>query len=131
MILQGKKSNFKLIFRNEILNPHIFFVYKRYKEKSQQYIRKAKLYKNMIWIFYIRGKSWILYRIGSIPSILKKFHFNFSRYEKYVDSNGNISDEDLTNLIYEIIRLWPPFFGGLRVAQMDFCYGPYCVPKGK
>ena len=63
-------------------------------------------------------------------SILKKFHFNFSRYEKYVDSNGNISDEDLTNLIYEIIRLWPPFFGGLRVAQMDFCYGPYCVPKG-
>ena len=77
MILQGKKSNFKLIFRNEILNPHIFFVYKRYKEKSQQYIRKAKLYKNMIvWIFYIRGKSWVLYRIGSTLYI-KKVSFQF------------------------------------------------------
>ena len=77
MILPGKKSNSKLIFRNESLNPHIFFVYKRYKEKSQQYIRKAKLYKNMIWIFYIRGKSWVLYRIGTITLYIKKVSFQF------------------------------------------------------
>ena len=76
MILQGKKSNFKLIFRNENLNLHLFFVYKRFKEKSQQCIKKAKLYKNMIWIFYIRGKSWVLYRIGSTIYI-KKVSFQF------------------------------------------------------
>ena len=52
-------------------------------------------------------------------------------YDQYVDKDTNdISDEDLENILLEAVRLWPPFFGGLRVANEDFDLGDYHVPKG-
>jgi len=105
----------------------------RLESKSSDFLKEAfensdddrETFKNNILLFTC---ALIPKAVGSLLSSFMDTSILW--YEKYVDSNGNISDEDLTNLIYEIIRLWPPFFGGLRVAQMDFCYGPYCVPKG-
>ena len=75
-------------------------------------------------MFIIVGNASNKIYLSKIQSLADKLNVSLSIHE-------NISDEDLTNLIYEIIRLWPPFFGGLRVAQLDFHFGPYCVPKGK
>ena len=52
-------------------------------------------------------------------------------YEKFVNCDGDVSEENLSNIFMEIIRLWPPFFGGLRVAKKDMNLGNFCVPQGK
>ena len=52
-------------------------------------------------------------------------------HEKCVNLDGVISKENLSNIFLEIIRLWPPFFGGLRVAKQDMNLGSFCVPQGK
>lgn len=51
-------------------------------------------------------------------------------YDEYVDESQSIKDEDLDNILLEIVRLWPPFIGGLRVANCDIELGDYHVPKG-
>ncbi len=52
-------------------------------------------------------------------------------YDKIVDKDSlEEAGEDLENVLLEIVRLWPPFFGGLRVAEEDFDLGSYHVPKG-
>ena len=47
-----------------------------------------------------------------------------------MDFEGSISSEDLTNIFNEVLRLWPPFFGGLRVAKKDIELGNFHVPEG-
>lgn len=51
-------------------------------------------------------------------------------YPKYVDANGRISEEDVRITLLEILRLWPPFVGGFRVAKCDTAIEDYLVPKG-
>ena len=41
-----------------------------------------------------------------------------------------MSEENLSNVFLEIVRLWPPFFGGLRVAKEDMDLGSFHVPQG-
>ena len=41
-----------------------------------------------------------------------------------------MSEENLSNIFLEIVRLWPPFFGGLRVAKEDMDLGSFHVPQG-
>ena len=51
-------------------------------------------------------------------------------YTKFVDESGTIEDSSLEAILLEVIRLWPPFIGGLRVATCDTVLGEYHVPKG-
>jgi len=51
-------------------------------------------------------------------------------HEKLVNSEGVMSKENLSNIFLEIVRLWPPFFGGLRVAKEDMDLGSFHVPQG-
>ena len=52
-------------------------------------------------------------------------------YEKFVDeATGDIESENLSAIFYEVLRLWPPFFGGLRVAKKDMELGSFHVPEG-
>ena len=51
--------------------------------------------------------------------------------EKYVNEAGEIKEDDLENILLEILRLFPPFFGSLRVATDDFDLGDFHVEKGK
>ena len=51
-------------------------------------------------------------------------------HEKFVNSEGVMSEENLSNIFLEIVRLWPPFFGGLRVAKEDMNLGSFHVPQG-
>ncbi len=41
-----------------------------------------------------------------------------------------MKDEDVENILLEILRLFPPFFGCFRVATNDFDLGEFHVPKG-
>ena len=53
-------------------------------------------------------------------------------HPRYVDQNTHeISDGDLENILYEILRLWPPFVGSFRVAETDSdLAGQFHIPKG-
>ncbi len=42
----------------------------------------------------------------------------------------DISEEDLTAVLLEVMRLYPPFVGSLRVAETDATVGDFLVPKG-
>ncbi len=51
-------------------------------------------------------------------------------HEKYVTEDGQISDQDLELVLLEILRLFPPFFGCLRIATEDFDLDDVHVSKG-
>ncbi len=52
-------------------------------------------------------------------------------YPRFVDAHtGRISEESLCNVLREVIRLWPPFPGSLRVAKRNTQVGDFPVPKG-
>ena len=39
--------------------------------------------------------------------------------QRYVSEEGDISEEDLTCVLLEVQRLYPPFFGGRRLVTRD------------
>ena len=39
-----------------------------------------------------------------------------------------ISDEELSDIFLEVLRLYPPFIGSFRIADEDFVIGDHCVP---
>ena len=39
-----------------------------------------------------------------------------------------ISDEELSDIFLEVLRLYPPFIGSFRVADEDLVIGDHCVP---
>ncbi|CAM1317759.1 Uncharacterised protein g6833 [Pycnogonum litorale] len=66
----------------------------------------------------------------ALSSILTSFILSRSLWEKHICEDGSISDEDLTCILTEIYRLWPPFIGGRRVAQRDTTVDGYKIPEG-
>lgn len=46
------------------------------------------------------------------------------------DTGTILSKEHLNHVLLECLRLWPPFVGGLRVAERDTELGRYHIPKG-
>ena len=52
-------------------------------------------------------------------------------YQKYVDKDGEMKEEDLENILLEVLRLFPPFFGCLRVATDELELADFQVQKGK
>ncbi|KAF0294237.1 putative cytochrome P450 120 [Amphibalanus amphitrite] len=51
--------------------------------------------------------------------------------ERYVSDDGDISDDDLTCVLLEVQRLYPPFFGGRRLVTRDAQVGEYLVSRGQ
>jgi len=51
-------------------------------------------------------------------------------YDKHVCDNGDIEEAALESLLLEVIRLWPPFVGGLRVVTKEIELGDFHIPKG-
>jgi cytochrome P450 len=47
-----------------------------------------------------------------------------------VDEDGTISDESLTNVLLEVLRMYPPFLGGRRVAKRETTLDNFAIPKG-
>ena len=39
-----------------------------------------------------------------------------------------ISDEELSDIFLEVLRLYPPFIGSFRIADEDFVIGENCAP---
>ncbi len=67
----------------------------------------------------------------AVASILASFIDSAHLWrEKFVNDDGEIDDEDLDCVYKEVLRLWPPFVGGLKVAKEDVNIGGYEVPKG-
>lgn len=92
-------------------------------EKSENVMSKEVLMNNVL-----------LFTCALIPKALASLLTSFMDtsllwHDKFV-KNGTISDEALANILLEVMRLWPPFFGGLRVTQKQVDLGEFHVPEG-
>ena len=116
----------------EAKNKLLDIIEERLESKSSEFLKEVlettnhdrETLKNNILLFTC---ALIPKAVGSIMSSF--IDASSLWYDKYVN-DGTITDQDLTNILYEVIRLWPPFFGNLRVAQKDFDLGEYHVPQG-
>ncbi len=51
-------------------------------------------------------------------------------YDRYVTRDGSVDEADLEAVLLEVIRLWPPFVGGLKGTLEDIELGDFHIPKG-
>ena len=51
-------------------------------------------------------------------------------YDRHVSDDGDIDDAALETLLLEVVRLWPPFVGGLKAVTREIELGDFHVPKG-
>ena len=51
-------------------------------------------------------------------------------HDRHVDEDGDIDEAALECLLLEVMRLWPPFVGGLKGITKEIELGDFHVPKG-
>ena len=51
-------------------------------------------------------------------------------HDRYVGEGGDIDETALECLLLEVMRLWPPFVGGLKGITKEIELGDFHVPKG-
>jgi len=65
--------------------------------------------------------------VGAIVSMVMEMG---EKWSHLLDQNGNLSEENLERVVLEVVRLFPPFSSGLKVATKDTKIGPYHIPSG-
>ncbi|CAG0921421.1 unnamed protein product [Notodromas monacha] len=66
----------------------------------------------------------------AFASLMTSFFCSSEHWQPLVDDDGIISDENLSNVLLEVLRLYPPFMGGRRVAKRDTVLDTYLIPRG-
>jgi len=65
--------------------------------------------------------------VGAILSVVLEVSWYWT---PLLDAAGNIHNDHLEHMLLEVTRLYPPFIGGIRVADVDTRVGEYHVRKG-
>ena len=66
----------------------------------------------------------------AVGSVLVMFYELRHKWDHLLQEDGTLTDDDLQCVLLEVMRLYPPFIGGVKVATVDTEVGPYHCPKG-
>lgn len=117
----AKKKLLKIIAERLSANSSSFF--EEFRLKNNGNISQELLYNHML-----------LFSCALIPkgvaSVLAMFFEMGPKWVHLLNSDGKLSDEDLECVLLEVLRMFPPFMGGTKVASKDTEVGDYHVPAG-
>ena len=65
----------------------------------------------------------------AVGSVLVMFYELSYKWRHLLQPDGTLTEADLECVLLEVMRLYPPFIGGIKVANLDTEVGPYCCPK--
>ena len=65
----------------------------------------------------------------AVGSVLVMFYELSHKWKHLLQPDGTLTEADLECVLLEVMRLYPPFIGGIKVANVDTEVGPYCAPK--
>ena len=65
----------------------------------------------------------------AVGSVLVMFYELSQKWHHLRQPDGTLSEADLECVLLEVMRLYPPFIGGIKVANEDTEVGPYCCPR--
>ena len=65
----------------------------------------------------------------AVASVLVMFYELSHKWEHLRQPDGALAEADLECVLLEVMRLYPPFIGGIKVANEDTEVGPYCCPR--
>lgn len=80
--------------------------------------------------------TFIMRLLGSNPTVYEAVLEEQEEIMRSKSSGESLTWEDVAKMKYtwkvaqEILRLYPPIFGGFRKAEKDIEYGGYIIPKG-
>eukprot|EP00092_Neocalanus_flemingeri_P007969 GFUD01008597.1.p1 GENE.GFUD01008597.1~~GFUD01008597.1.p1 ORF type:complete len:428 (+),score=81.09 GFUD01008597.1:527-1810(+) len=119
--MDAKKKLLKIIKARLAANGSTFF--EEFRNNNQESLSEELLYNHML-----------LFSCAMIPkgvgSVLAMFFEMGSKWKHLVESDGKLSEEDLDCVLFEVLRMFPPFMGGTKVASKDTSVGDYHVPAG-
>ena len=119
--IDAKKKLLKIISERLSASSSTFF--EEFRNNNQGNLSEDLLYNHML-----------LFSCALIPkgvgSVLAMFFEMGSKWKHLLDSDGKLSDDDLDCVLYEVLRMFPPFMGGTKVASKDTSVGDYHVPAG-
>jgi len=76
----------------------------------------------------------LLFSCAMIPkgvaSVLSMFLEMSPKWIHLLNNSGHLSDDDLECVLLEVIRMFPPFIGGLRIALRDTQVSAHHIPMG-
>jgi len=117
----AKKKLLKIIVERLSSANSSFF--EEFRRKNDGEISQELLYNHML-----------LFSCALIPkgvgSVLAMFFEMGNKWKHLLSSDGKLSEDDLDCVLLEVIRMFPPFMGGTKVASVDTSVGDYHVPAG-
>jgi len=119
--MDAKKKLLKIIEGRLSANRSTFF--EKFCNNNHGSISEELLYNHML-----------LFSCALIPkgvgSVMAMFFEMGDKWKHLLNADGKLSDEDLECVLYEVLRMFPPFMGGTKVASKDTLVGDYHVPAG-
>lgn len=117
----AKKKLLKIIAERLSANSSSFF--DEFRNNNQGSISQELLHNHML-----------LFSCALIPkgvgSVLAMFFELGTKWKHMLNSDGKLSEDDMECIILEVMRMFPPFMGGTKVASKDTSVGEYHVPAG-
>jgi cytochrome P450 len=119
--MDAKKKLLKIIEEKLESTDSAFF--EDFKANNESVMDKKLLYNHMLLF------SCALIPKG-IASVLAMFFEMSPKWIHLLDGEGKLSEDDLECVLLEVLRMFPPFTGGLRVAVRDTQVGGHHLPAG-
>ena len=119
--MDAKKKLLKIIMERLENNDSEFF--NELEASNDSVMDKDLLYNHML-----------LFSCALIPkgvaSVLAMFLELLPKWRHMREADGGLTEDDLDCVLLEVLRMYPPFTGGLRVALRDTKVGQYHVQTG-
>jgi len=112
----------------------INIIKRKLQESGSEFFVEFKKTNNNVMDEELLFNHMLLFSCALIPkgvaSVLSMFFETGPLWRHLIDSSGNLSEDNLEMILLEVMRMFPPFLGGLRVALRDCTLGPYHLPTG-
>ena len=66
----------------------------------------------------------------AVGSVLVMFLETMDKWRHLQQEDGTLAEADLEAVLLEVMRLYPPFIGNIKIATEDASVGGYCCPAG-
>jgi len=116
------KQKLMAIIKSELESSNSSF-FEHLKNNQNDVMTEEVLYNHML-----------LFSCALIPkavgSVLVMFFELMDKWKHLLGEDGTLTDANLHNVLLEVMRLYPPFIGNLKIAKDDSEVGDFCCPAG-
>jgi len=119
--MEAKIKLLEIIKRELTQNGSAFF--ENFKNNKNELLTDEILYNHML-----------MFSCALIPkavgSVIVMFFELMHKWRHLMQEDGTLEQSDLQCILLEVMRMYPPFIGNVKIAKVDTKIGDWCCPSG-